>query len=94
MVHFNIGPGRWDPTGFPYPCGPHMAVGEVPVNSERFFSVGNERVMIRYYTGSDPNSGSGYHLRKEDKFKFLVELMNMNMEDKVSGEHHRNNKYS
>lgn len=84
MVQINSGPGRWDPTGFPYPCGPHMSVLENPTTSERFFSVGNERKRFLYNTVVAENSGSGYHIRKEDKFKYLVELMNMNMEEKVS----------
>lgn len=52
--------------------------------SERLFTAGNERTRLFYNTASDPNLGSGYHLRKDDEFKFIMELMNTNMEDKVS----------
>jgi hypothetical protein len=52
--------------------------------AERFFTAGNERTPFNYNPGGvDLSSGTGYYLRKEDKFQYLVELMNMNMEDKL-----------
>lgn len=45
---------------------------------------GNERSAFIYNPNENGlESGSGYHLKKEDKFAYLVELMNMNMQDAV-----------
>lgn len=32
---------------------------------------------------TNPTEPAGYHIRKSDSFKFLIDLMNMNMEDRV-----------
>lgn len=82
MVLFNVGPGRQD-----YPCSdrdvsvPHVTIGATARNSERIFASGNERTV-----GVIPQWGvkdAGYKLLGTDKFAALVELMNMNPEDKV-----------
>lgn len=81
MVHFNIGPTRWDPVGQPYGkmCFPFIPFGKSVNSAERFYTAGNERSAFNY----NPNGDTGYHLKTADKFSYLVELMNMNMEDKV-----------
>jgi hypothetical protein len=81
MVGINQGPGRWDATCVNNPRSiPHYVVGATPKNSERFLSSGNERMPLIL---SPSDRKAGYHLRKTDSFKFLVDLMNMNMDDKV-----------
>lgn len=70
MVDINQGPGRWDTTCLDNPRSvSHYVFGASVKNSERFLSSGNER--------------AGYHLRRTDSFKFLVDLMNMNIDDRV-----------
>lgn len=86
MVHFNTGPTRWDATGQGKKiCFPFLPVRTSVSKAERFFTAGNERTPFNYNNpaSSDLSSGTGYHLRKEDKFQYLVELMNMNMDDVV-----------
>jgi hypothetical protein len=59
-----------------------MLIGSSSKGSERFFSSGNERTpaFLPQWSGL---TNVGYHLRKEDKMAFIVDLMNENMEDKV-----------
>lgn len=83
MVHFVSGPSRWDAAGIGGFCLPHFGLGVTPATAERFFAAGNERTTFTYNTGTDMSSGTGYHISKDDKFMYMVELMNMNMEDKV-----------
>jgi hypothetical protein len=84
MVHFNAGPSRWDPAGYGRACIPFLPVGTTPTRAERIFTAGNERTPYDYNPkGNGLSSGTGYHIKKEDRFKFLVELMNMNMQDQV-----------
>lgn len=83
MVHVVSGPSRWDAAGIGRFCLPHFGLGVDPATAERIFSSGNERTIFIYNSGTDMSSGSGYHISKEDKFMYLVELMNMNMETKV-----------
>lgn len=86
MVHFNTGPTRWDSAGQSFPvCFPFFPVRTSVSKAERFFTAGNERTPFNYNNpeSSNSSSGTGYYLRKEDKFQYLVELMNMNMEDVV-----------
>jgi hypothetical protein len=52
----------------------------IPSNTERIFASGNERTLIDYNPGP---TGSGYHLNANDKFAYLVDLMNMNMDERV-----------
>ncbi|QDS68772.1 hypothetical protein FKW77_005252 [Venturia effusa] len=83
MVHFVGGPSRWDAAGIGGFCLPHFGLGVTTSTAERFFASGNERTTFLYNTGTDMSSGSGFHITKEDKFMYMVELMNMNMEDKI-----------
>jgi hypothetical protein len=86
MVHFNAGPTRWDPVGWNYGilCLPFLPVRNTVTKAERFYTAGNERSAFNYNPRENGiESGSGYHLKHEDKFSYLVELMNMNMEDRV-----------
>lgn len=85
MVHFNTGPTRWDAAGQGKICFPFFPVRTTVSKAERFFTAGNERTPFNYNNpgSTDLSSGTGYYLRKEDKFQYLVELMNMNMQDVV-----------
>jgi len=82
MVQFNTGPGRQDPTCFNKPSMPHVDVGTSPQNSERYFSSGNERTHVQLdINGAETKAG--YQINARDRFAFIVDLMNMNMEDKT-----------
>ncbi|KAF2666057.1 hypothetical protein BT63DRAFT_458422 [Microthyrium microscopicum] len=82
MVQLAIGPGRWDPTCYGRMSLPHFDVNASPSNSERYFSSGNERTLVPLdILGTSTNWG--YHVKSTDKFGFIVDLMNMNMEDKT-----------
>lgn len=84
MVHFNKGPTRWDATGLGRVCLPFIPVRSNPTTAERFYTAGNERTPFDYNPGGTSlSSGSGYHLFPQDKFSFLVELMNMHMQDQL-----------
>jgi hypothetical protein len=86
MVSITVGPTRWDPTCASDPVSlPHFGVGTNSLASERSFSSGNERTPISLSSQSTFLKGakSGYHLYKEDSYRFIVDLMNMNMEDKI-----------
>jgi hypothetical protein len=80
MVGFIKGPTRWDPTCYGWPSGPHLAIGGTGSTSERMMASGNERAFLDYSTNP---AGSGYHLTAQDKFAYLVDLMNMNMNANV-----------
>jgi hypothetical protein len=83
MVHFTSGPNRWDPVCYNRLSIPHLSLWETPETSERFFSSGNERTVMDFNPGGiNMTYGTGYHLTPEDKFHYIVDLMNMNMEDK------------
>jgi len=82
MVHFALGSTRWDATCFGRASLPHVDVNASPSNGERYFSSGNERTHVRMDI-LETNTKSGYHLRSGDKFGFIVDLMNMNMQDKT-----------
>lgn len=48
------------------------------------FSSGNERTYVDLSTNSpDGKVDMGYHVVKDDRWAFIVDLMNMNMEDRV-----------
>ncbi|KAF2418971.1 hypothetical protein EJ08DRAFT_702936 [Tothia fuscella] len=93
MVHFNVGDRRWDPSGISEAsCIPHEGIntmggsalgkGQISTrNAERYFVTGNERTPFNYYKAGTSPIGSAYHLDAADKFFYLVELMNMNMND-------------
>jgi len=94
MVHFNTGPRRWDPVAYGEgSCLPHEGVntmggaalgrGTISArNTERYFVTGNERTPFNFYQpGAGGQGGSAYRLDAGDRFFYLVELMNMNMQD-------------
>jgi hypothetical protein len=62
-------------------CVPFLVTATTPSKSERYFVTGNERTPFNFYQGGAESTA--YHLDAADKFSFLVELMNMNMEDQV-----------
>jgi len=94
MVHMVTGPRRWDAVGYKEAmCLTQFGINTMPAardlnrgqisskNADRFFVTGNERIPFHYYKAA-AGGGSAFHLDAQDKFFFLVELMNMNMEDK------------
>jgi hypothetical protein len=83
MVAFTQGPKRMDPTCVGKVSLPHMLMGSSPSNSERFFSVGNEKSVARFNPPWVKNQVLGYHLYPTDKFSFIVDLMNENKQDKT-----------
>ncbi|QDS69560.1 hypothetical protein FKW77_007927 [Venturia effusa] len=83
MVHLAIGPGRQDATCYGRRSLPHIDVNASPANSERYFSSGNERTFLNPDRAGAEGTKWGYHLRTTDRMAFIVDLMNMNMEDKV-----------
>jgi hypothetical protein len=83
MVHLIKGEGRSDPTCFGQRSLPHADVGARPENSERYFSSGNERTKVQIDALGADGTKYGYHIRSTDKYAFIVDLMNMNMEDKT-----------
>lgn len=72
-----------DPTCVGKESLPHMVVGTTPDKAERFFSSGNERSRVNFAPPWAPEARMGYFLNKEDKFLFIVDLMNMNKQDEV-----------
>ncbi|KAF1985006.1 hypothetical protein K402DRAFT_116356 [Aulographum hederae CBS 113979] len=84
MVHFTVGPSRSDVTCLQSPRSmPHYNVGATPQNSERSFSSGNERTRLDFTKAmGNGTSMAGYHIMAQDKFAMIVDLMNMNMEEK------------
>lgn len=84
MVGFTVGPGRWDPTCIQNSQSlPHFAVGTTSSLSERNFASGNERTPAEISKWASQGKKAGYQINKEDKFRVIVDLMNMNMEDRV-----------
>lgn len=82
MVMMNQGPRRWDPVGVENAiCVPFVVSGTSPSRAERYFVTGNERTPFNYYV--DGIEKAAYHLDPEDKFGFILELMNMNMQDEL-----------
>lgn len=83
MVAFTQGSKRMDPTCVGKFSMPHMLMGSSPSNSERFFSVGNEKSVARFNPPWVKDQLLGYHLYENDKISFIVDLMNQNKQDKV-----------
>ncbi|KAE9977574.1 hypothetical protein BLS_001283 [Venturia inaequalis] len=79
MVAFVSGPTRWDPTCYGKVSLPHWSVSSMPSKTERYFSSGNERSAFRFEAGGN----TGYHLGEADVLSWVIELMNMNMDDRV-----------
>jgi hypothetical protein len=83
MVAFTVGPKRMDPTCIGKMSLPHMLMNSNPSQSERFFSVGNEKTPSSFNPPWVKDQVMGYHLYDSDKFSFIVDLMNQNKEDKT-----------
>jgi hypothetical protein len=83
MVAFTVGENRMDPTCVGKVSLPHMVVGSDASKSERFFSSGNERSQARFNPPWVKDSIMGYYLLPTDKFSFIVDLMNQNMDDRT-----------
>lgn len=82
MVGIAVGNGRWDATcAAPAESLPHVLVGTDAKVSERFLSSGNERMPLYLY--QDAAKPAGFHIKKDDTFRFIVDLMNMNMDDRT-----------
>jgi Stress up-regulated Nod 19 len=62
---------------------PHAILGTESRAAERFFASGNERTIVDLSAHSLNGKQPGYWVGKEDKFRFIVDLMNMNMDDRV-----------
>jgi hypothetical protein len=82
MVQLTTGSGRWDPTCYGKASLPHTDVNASPSNSERYFSSGNERTIVSLDSIGAATKW-GYHLKASDRYAFIVDLMNMNMQDKT-----------
>jgi hypothetical protein len=81
MVHFATGPTKWDPVCWGKMSLPHLKISQKPATAERFFASGNERSVFDYNIGGkDMSKGTGYYVTPDDKFAYLVDLMNMNMD--------------
>jgi hypothetical protein len=84
MVMMNTGSRRWDAIGVgSMICTPFLFAGTTPSKSERFFVSGNERTPLTYYQGGPDIESSAYHIDATDSFRYILELMNMNMDDQV-----------
>jgi hypothetical protein len=84
MVMMNTGARRWDAMGVgSLICTPFFFAGTTPSKSERFFVSGNERTALNYYQGQNGLEPSAYHVDADDNFRYILELMNMSMEDQV-----------
>ena len=82
MVHITQGPGRSDPTCLGHKSLPHFDVGGSPDSSERSFSSGNERTALQL-SGGAGHVDAGYHVTSADTFALIIDLMNMNMDDRT-----------
>src|ERR1700742_2603374 len=83
MVAFTVGDGRFDATCAGKTSLPHMAIGSDASHSERFYSSGNERSQARFNPPWVKDQIMGYYIKTSDEFRFIVDLMNQNMEDKT-----------
>jgi hypothetical protein len=84
MVVMNTGDRRWDAIGVGSTvCTPFLFAGTMPSKSERFFVSGNERTALTYYQGGNGLEPSAYHLDAGDNLRYILELMNMSMDDQI-----------
>jgi len=84
MVHFVEGPTRWDPVCYKTGSLPHVDVLLSVTKAERSYFCGNERTPFDHNPkGRDLSQGTGFQITSADKFHYLVDLMNMHMEDKL-----------
>jgi hypothetical protein len=83
MVSINSGSGRWDATCYGMPSLPHVDVNASPSSSERYFSSGNERTQVHLDVLGNGKTKWGYYMGSGDRIGFIVDLMNINTEDKT-----------
>jgi hypothetical protein len=84
MVKFTAGPGRWDATCVGDADSlPHTGVATTSRNSERTFASGNERTPADLTQFGGAERKTGFHIKKTDSFRAIMDLMNMNMEDRI-----------
>jgi hypothetical protein len=82
MVSLTVGPGRWDPTCYQNNKSlPHFAVGTDARHSHRNFASGNERTPADLTPFIKSGKKVGLYLRKTDEYRYIIDLMNMNMHD-------------
>lgn len=86
MLHHSVtvltGPGRSDPTCSQFEVSiPHVGINTTAHVSERIFASGNERVPVIFADMGAKDSG--YKLRAEDRMGTLIDLANMNADDKI-----------
>lgn len=86
MLHHSvlilIGPGRSDPSCSRFEASvPHNAANTTARISERMFASGNERFPVIFADMGAKDSG--YKLRGEDKLVNIIDLANMNDDDKT-----------
>jgi hypothetical protein len=83
VLLYAVGPTRWDPTCLGQDSAPHVAIGSDANHSERCFAAGNERTPTDFSTMVLDGKNTGYHLNRDDEFRILVDLMNMNTDDRI-----------
>lgn len=80
---YTVGPTRWDPVCTGEDSAPHVAIGIDASHSERWTAAGNERTPTDFTQAVIDGKRTGYQLNKDDSFRILVDLMNLNMEDRI-----------
>jgi hypothetical protein len=83
VLLYAVGPTRWDPTCVKVDSAPHVAIGVDSDHSERWAAAGNERTPTDFTETVLNGKRTGYQLNRDDHFRILVDLMNVNMEDKT-----------
>jgi hypothetical protein len=83
MVLLATGPGRFDATCYSTVSLPHLLIGSNGAKSERVMARGNEKSAVRFNSPYNPTEKLGYPLHPKDKFDFIVDFMNENMQDKT-----------
>jgi hypothetical protein len=84
MVHFVEGPTRWEPVCNGRISLPYARINLSPARAERNYFCGNERTAFNHNpNGTDLSRGTGYQITWDDRFHYLVDIMNMHMEDKL-----------
>jgi hypothetical protein len=83
-MHANLPSNSRDPTCVNEKDSlPHFAIASTPKHSERSFASGNERTPADLTIWSPAGKKAAYHVKKADRFRTIVDLMNMNMDDRV-----------
>lgn len=61
------------------PSLPHTDVGASPMNSERYFSSGNERTHFEIEYAGGGATNAEYLIKSTDTMAFIVDLMNVGL---------------